>query len=388
MIRLFRPISVLVLILLLAGCQTVGGWFGRDKGDEGPAPLVYFSPSLQVDRVWSTNVGAGLSRSRPDFRPFHHDGMIWVGDHRGRISAVNADSGQVARRFDTGLSLSSGPAVYDDVLLAGTFDGFLVAMDPSSGDERWRARLSSEMLAFPVMHDGVVVARCIDGRTFGIDAADGSRIWIHDRSVPLLTLRGNSDPLTRAGQVYIGYDDGMVIALRVSDGSLLWEQRVSLPEGRTELERMADIDGPMAIVGTDLYAVTYRGRMASLALESGRVLWVKELASHSGLSLQRTQMASADRNDAVWLIDRRNGSTLWRDERLARRQLTRPVFFGDHLVTVDGQGYMHWFNLDSGEFAARVRTGRSAPADAPLVIGNTLFLLDEDGSLTAWRPRG
>lgn len=388
MIRVSRSFSVLFLILLLAGCQTVGGWFGRDKGDDGPAPLVEFEPSMQVDRLWSANVGAGQSRSRPNLRPFFHDGLVWTGDHRGRISAVDAESGRVSRRFDSNLNLSAGPAVYDDVVLVGTFDGELVALDPATGNTRWTAQLSSEVLAYPVLHDGVAVARCIDGRIFGIDIADGSRLWIHDRSVPLLTLRGNSPLLTRAGQVYLGYDDGTVVALRVSDGSLLWEQRVSVPEGRSELERLADIDGPMAIVGTDLYAVTYRGRMASMALESGRILWVKDLASHSGLSLQRLQMASTDREDAVWLIDRRNGSTIWRDDRLARRQLTRPVFFDSYLVTVDGQGFMHWYDLDSGDFAARVRASRSGPSEAPLVIGNTLFLLDEDGSLTAWRPRG
>jgi outer membrane protein assembly factor BamB len=386
--RLIRTISILLFVLLLAGCQTVGGWFSRDKGQEGPAELVDFTPSLQVDQLWSTNVGAGQNRSKPNFRPYHHDGLIWVGDHRGRISAVNAQNGQVSRRFDTDLNLSGGPAAHADLLLAGTFDGELVALDPQTGAMRWKAQLSSELLAYPALHDGVVVARSIDGRTFGIDASDGSRLWIHDRSVPLLTLRGNSDPLTRAGQVYIGYDDGLVAALRVSDGSLLWEQRVSVPEGRTELERIADIDGPMAIVGTDLYAVTYRGRMVSMALESGRILWVKEVSSHSGLALQRTQMAAVDRDDSVWLIDRRNGSTLWRDDRLARRGVSRPAFFEDHLVVADAEGYMHWYDIDSGEFAARVRIGRSSPSDAPLVVGNTLFLLDEDGRLTAWRPRG
>lgn len=386
MSRLIRSITILSLLLLLAGCQTIGGIFGMDRGEQ-PEPLVSFTPSLQVDRAWSANVGAGQSRSRPNLRPFHHNGLIWVGDHRGRVFAVDADNGRVSRRFDTRLDLSAGPAAYDDVVLFGTFDGELVALDPNSGDVRWKAQLSSEVLAYPVLHDGVIVARCIDGRVFGIDAADGSRLWIHDRSVPLLTLRGNSDPLTRAGQVFIGYDDGMVVGLRISDGSVLWEQRVSVPEGRTELERMADIDGPMAIVGTDLYAVTYRGRMASLALESGRILWVKELASFSGISLQRTQMAAVDRDDKVWLIDRRNGATVWSDDRLARRGVTRPVFFDEYLVTVDSDGYMHWYELSSGEFAARVRAGRSAPSDAPLVVGNRLFLLDEDGRLTAWRTR-
>lgn len=387
MSRSGQILAIALLAVLLVGCQTVGGWFNRDKGEDGPAELVSFESTLNVQRLWSTGVGAGTSRSQPNFRPFMHDGLLWVGDHRGRISAVNAESGRVERRFDTDLALSSGPTVSDDLIIVGTFDGELVAMDPVSGNRRWRARLSSEVLAYPVIHDGVVVARCIDGRVFGIDQADGSRLWIHDRSVPLLTLRGNSDPLARGGQVFIGYDDGMVAGLQVSDGSLLWEQRVSMPEGRTELERLADIDGPMAIVGTDLYVVTRKGRMASLALESGRILWVRELASHLGLALQRTQIAVTDSDDTVWLLDRRNGSTLWQDDRLARRGVTRPVFVGDHLVVADSEGYLHWYDLDDGRFAARVRATRDVPTDAPLVIGNTLYLLDDDGTLSAWRVR-
>jgi outer membrane protein assembly factor BamB len=385
-----RPVRILATLLLvgiLAGCQTVGGWFGRGEPEQRPAELVEFEQRLNVERLWSVSTGAGINRSRPTFRPFFHDGEVWTGDHRGRVSAVNVETGRIAHRFDTDLALSSGPAVYDDVILLGTFDGELVALDRQTGARRWLARLSSEMLAYPVLHDGVVIARSIDGRVFGFDVADGTRMWIHDRSVPLLTVRGNSDPLARAGQVFIGYDDGTAVGLRVSDGGLLWEQRVSEPEGRTELDRLSDINGPMVVVGTDLYVVTYRGRMASLALESGRILWVKEVASHTGLSVFRTQLAAVDRDDAVWLVDRRNGSTLWRDERLARRGLTRPVFFNDYLVTVDSEGYMHWYELASGDFVARVRASRSAAVEAPIVIGETLYLLDEDGTLSAWRTR-
>ena len=384
MIRSTRALFLIALVFSATGC----GIFNRDRdADEGPADLVDFDASLQVERLWSTGLGAGINRSRPSFRPVVADDRIWVGDHRGRISAVGVESGRVIRRFDTGLDLSAGPAVFDDLLLAGTFDGDLVALNAETGDVRWKARLSSEILSYPVLHDGVIVVRCIDGRTFGIDPADGRRLWVHDRSVPLLTLRGNSDPLVRAGQVFIGYDNGTVAALRVNDGSVLWEQRVSVPEGRTELERLADIDGPMAIVGTDLYVVTYRGRMASLAIESGRILWVKDVASHSGISLQRTQLTAVDRDDAVWMIDRRNGSTLWREDRMARRGLSRPVFVGDHIVTVDMEGYMHWLDAANGNFVARVRPTRSAPSSAPVVVGNTVYVLDESGTLSAWRAR-
>lgn len=389
MIRSWRMAFILILAasLMLGGCQTIRGWFSKDDAETGPAKLVDFEPSLLVNRIWSANVGRGLSRSAPRLNPFHADGLLWVIDHQGRLTSVDAESGRTRLRVDTGLDVSAGPGVYQDKVLVGTFEGRVVALDAENGRERWSAAVSSEVLSAPVLQDNVVIVRCIDGRVFGLNADDGRRLWIHDRSVPLLTLRGTSDPLPRAGQVFIGHDDGTVSALRVSDGALLWEQRVSVPEGRTELERLADIDGPMAIVGTDLYVVTYRGRMASLALESGRVLWVKEVASHTGVSIQRTWLAAADKEDLLWVVDRRNGATIWHGDQLARRGLTRPVFHGDHLVTVDEDGYMHWLDAESGEFSARVRATRNAPAGAPLVVGGTLFLLDENGTLSAWRTQ-
>lgn len=374
------------LLLLLAGCQTVGGWFSRDD-PEGPAALVDFSPTVQPERIWSVNAGRGPGRSRASLGPVHDRDQIWVADHRGRVTIVDARSGSVIDRRETGLDLSAGPTLQDDRAYFATFDGELIATERETGAILWRAQLSSEILAQPLVQGGVIVVRCIDGRTFGIDRNTGARIWVHDRSVPLLTLRGNSDPLGRAGQIFIGYDDGMVTALRSADGSVVWEQRVSVPEGRTELDRLSDIDGPMVIVGSELYVVTYRGQMASLTVDGGRILWVKDVASERGVSLQRTQLATSDRSDAVWLVDRRNGSTLWRDDRLARRQLTRPVFLDQHLVTVDQEGFMHWYDIDTGQFAARTRIGRRAPAQAPLVVGDVLYVLDVDGGLTAWRTR-
>jgi outer membrane protein assembly factor BamB len=383
-IRRGRLFLLPVLLLSLAGCQTIGGWFGGGS-DVEPAELTEIRQSVPIERVWSVDTGAGINRSQPRIRPVVDGDQVWAADHEGRITAVNADSGRVEREIDIDLPISAGPTVTADLIIVGTFDGELVVISRDSGRIQWRAQLSSEILSKPVLHDGIIVARAIDGRVFGLDRSDGARLWVHDRSVPLLSLRGNGDPLTRAGQVYIGYDDGQVTALRVADGSVLWEQQVSAPEGRTELDRLADIDGPMLVVGTELYVVTYHGRLAGLALESGRTLWVKDIASSSGLSLRRTQLAVTDRDDNVWMVDRRNGSTLWRDDQLLRRQLTRPVFLGGLVAVGDFEGYLHFFDADSGQIVARVQAGGEAPASAPIVAGNTLYMLDEDGELSAWR---
>ncbi|WP_181918722.1 outer membrane protein assembly factor BamB [Wenzhouxiangella sediminis] len=385
MTRQGRLFLLVPALLALAGCQTIGGWFGGGSDEPEPAELTEISQPVPIDRVWSVDTGEGTNRSQPRIRPVYTDGQVWVADHEGLITAVDAETGRVQREIDIELPISAGPTVTPDLVIVGTFDGELVVIDRESGRIQWRAQLSSEILAKPVLHDGIVVARCIDGRVFGLDRSDGARIWVHDRSVPLLTLRGNGDPLPRAGQVYIGYDDGQVTAIRVSDGSVLWEQRVSAPEGRTELDRLADIDGPMLVVGTELYVVTYHGRLAGLALESGRTLWVKDISSSSGLSLRRTQLAVTDSEDNVWLVDRRNGATLWRDDQLLRRELTRPVFLGGLVAVGDFEGYLHFFDADSGQIVGRARAGDDAPAAAPLVVGDTLYLLDEGGRLSAWR---
>lgn len=386
--KIWRAVVLaLILIVPLSGCQTIRGWFQRDT-TEPPAELVEFTPRIEVERVWSTGVGRGISRSQPKLKPIYAGGRIWTVDYRGLLTVIDAESGNRVARIDTELDVSAGPTIFDDRVYLGTFDGEIHVLDAGSGATHWSAQLSSEILSLPVLHDGVLIVRCLDGRVFGLDATNGRRLWVHDRSVPALTLRGTSDILARAGQAFIGYDDGTVIALRVADGSVLWEQPVSVPEGRTELERLADIDGRLVLIGSDLYVVTYRGRLASLTTESGRVLWVKDVSSASGVSVARTRLAVSDRDDSLWLVDRRNGGTLWRDETLLRRQLTRPEFIGDYVVVGDFDGYLHWLDADSGEMAARVRAFRDGFAAAPLVVGNTLYVLSADGDLSAWRVRG
>ncbi|MDT8448994.1 MAG: outer membrane protein assembly factor BamB [Wenzhouxiangellaceae bacterium] len=379
--RILRTGLLVLLAATAAGC----GMFGKKDPERDPVKLTDIDRTLNVRRAWSTSVGAGLGKSAPDLKPFFSDGEIWVADHKGRIEVIDSERGNRIRRFDIDMSISAGPVVFGDRVLVGTFNGQIVVLDRATGAIEWRAQLSSEILAEPLLRDGIIVVRCIDGRVFGLNAETGLREWVYDRSVPLLTLRGNSAPVVRGGQVFIGHDDGTVTALDLADGNLLWEQRVGLPEGRTQLDRLADIDGPMVIVGLDLYSASQHGRMASLALDSGRLLWVKEIGSYSGVSVSRTRLALTEPGDRVVMMDRRSGSTTWTNEQLLRRGVTRPVFQGDFVVVADGEGYIHWLDGDTGRFVARERASRDRPADAPLVVGNTLYLLDVDGKLTAWR---
>ena len=378
-----RNLILSALLLCLSACS----WFGVDEEIDlsAPAELVDFNQTLSVKKAWQVNIGSGNSTQGINLVPAIDGDVIYASDYKGNVLAVDARNGRTQWRIDTELSVSSGPTVKENILLLGTLDGTVHAYQAGDGSVLWQSTVSSEVLAVPVLEDGVVVVRCLDGRVFGLDATNGSRKWVYDRSVPLLSLRGNGTPLSRAGIIYVGYDGGHVVALRASDGRVVWEQPVVAAEGRTELERLVDIDGRMAVVATDLYVSSYKGRVASLAVESGRLLWFKDIGSATGVVVNRTRLAVSDRDGSLWLLDRRNGSTLWRQDILVRRQLTTPAIYDRYAVVGDFEGYLHWFDAEDGTLVARTKVNKKGFASAPFAVGTTLYVLTNNGDLTAYR---
>lgn len=377
-------IPALAALLLLNGCSWIKSW-GDDDDPEAPAKLVEFEPTLKVGKAWSADVGKGLDESGRQIRPAYSSGLIFAADYKGLLIALNAESGRKQWEIKTELPFTGGPGVSDNLLLMGTENGEVFAFEASSGTQLWSATVTSEVLAAPAEADGIVVVRCIDGRVFGLDADTGQRIWVYDHSVPLLTLRGNAPLLVRAGVVFVGYDGGQVVALTLEEGILMWEQTLVTTEGRTELERLSDIDGQLVFIASDLLVASYKNRLASLAADSGRLLWFKDISSATGVSVDRVNLTLSDKDGNVWLLDRRNGAESWKQDQLARRGLTRPVFYGNFIVVGDWEGYLHWINIDDGQFAAREKIGGDGFSGPPMVVGNTLYVMTNKGSLVAYR---
>jgi outer membrane protein assembly factor BamB len=281
---------------------------------------------------------------------------------------------------------AGGPAVDGNLLVAGTLEGGVQAFDAGSGAERWHAEVSTEVVAPPAIADGVVVVRTNDGRLYGFDANDGSRKWIYDRAtVPALSLRGNGAPHIADGVVYAGEDNGKVVALRLPDGGLLWEQTLSPGEGRTEIERLQDADGGLAVDNGVVYASAYRGLVAALIAQSGRPLWTHNLSSYTGVSLAPTQIYVVDADSVVWALDLRTGSSDWKQDALKYRWLSGASAMGDYVVAGDLDGYVHWLGASDGKLAARVRLSKHPIQAAPVVVGDTVYVEDIDGRIGAYR---
>jgi len=343
-------IPALAALLLLNGCSWIKSW-GGDEDPEDPVALVDFEPTLEVGKVWSTKAGSGLDKAGRQLRPVYSSGSLYGADHKGQLMAIDANSGNKRWEIKTKLPFTGGPGISDNLLLMGTQDGEVFAFDATTGTQRWSATVTSEVLAAPVEADGIVVVRCIDGRIFGLDADTGQRVWIYDHSVPLLTLRGNAPLLLRAGVVFVGYDGGQVVALRLDDGTLMWEQTLVTTEGRTELERLSDIDGQLVFIASDLLVSSYKNRLASLAADSGRLLWFKDVSSATGVSVDRINLTLSDKEGHVWLLDRRNGAESWKHNQLLRRGLTAALSWsatrmvictGLTLITASSQHVRKW----------------------------------------------
>lgn len=376
-----RALAILLLCGLVAAC----GKSNKRENIEPPAELLALTPTATVDLAWSQKLGKGERRLGLRQRPATDGSRVYAADPKGVLQAFEVSSGNVIWRVDTGLRLSSSVGEGEDTLVVGTLDGEVLAFNPSSGTERWRATVSSEVLSTPVIARGLAVVRAIDGRVFAFSATDGSRRWVYDHGTPALSLRGTSAPVLAEGLVMIGYDSGQMVVLRGEDGVQLWDQPVAFGEGRTELDRMVDIDGALAYDRGEIYAAAFNSHVAGLSLEGGRMLWNREMSSYGGVSLADDKLFVADRDGVLWALDRNSGAAMWKQDALMHRWLTTPVVHGNLVAVGDVEGYVHWFDIETGTPAARQRLDKKPIRATPLVNGNMLYVVSVDGKLGAYR---
>lgn len=396
-LRRVLPLVLVASALALGGCSWLRTLGGKDNV-EPPTPLVEFTPTVNAQRLWSASVGDGAGRSGALVAPAEAAGRLYAAGVDGTVEALDAASGRSVwkrrlgqrqgrlwRRGPNTLRWTGGPAVDGDLLVVGGLDGQLHALSASDGSERWHVQMSSEVIAPPALGAGLVVVRTNDGRLVALDAADGSHRWIFDQPVPALSLRGNAGPLVAQGMVYDGFDNGKVVALRLDDGIEQWVQTLSAGEGRTEVERLADVDGALVMDGGTLFAAGYRGQVLALASGTGRPVWQRDLSSYAGAAVGGNVVVIVDADGNVWAFDRDTGANLWKQDQLRFRWLSGPAIHGSYVAVGDSEGYVHWLTLDEGKFAARERLGRDGIEAQPLVVGDILYVEDVDGRIGAYR---
>ncbi len=373
-----------------------GGWLlatailvvacSKDKAVDQPAKLTPFTPSLRVEHLWSTTVddkkaeplrlGLGLALD---------GGRIYDAGHKGDVVSLDPKNGRLLWRTRTKAPLSGGTAAGGGLVVVGTSDGRLFALSAEDGKTRWEVRINGEVLAPVAISEKLIAVRTGDGKLRGLSPADGHELWVQEQQVPRLSLRGTSAPVIVGDTVLCGFDNGKVMSINGSDGSLLWEATVTPPHGRTELERLADIDAAVLVAGQNVYTVGFQGRVAMLALDTGQVWWSHELSSYRGMSLDEEALYVATADGEVVALRARTGAEIWRQGVLLHRGLSAPADMGDAIVVGDLQGYVHWLDKASGALMARTKAGSARISNAPVVMGNVVLVQTDRGQISAYR---
>ena len=390
-IRSRRIFILPALALLLSGCGSLDyfssptEWFASDDNIDPPAELVELKNSIQIQTLWSTTAGEGTEGQRLELVPYVYKDKVYVADSEGNVEALNASTGKRLWEVETELPLSGGPGAGGGLVLVGSRDGDVVALDAASGQEQWRKRVSSEILSVPQTDLGMVVVHTMDGRLFGLSAESGEEVWSYTRSVPVLSLRGSSSPVISGTKVICGFASGKLMAFDLVSGELLWESSISAPRGRTELERMVDIDGELAIVEGVVYVATFQGDLAAVSEDTGVVLWRRNMSSHAGTGADFRQIYVSDAEDYVWAVEPRNGAALWKQKKLRARKLSAPAVMGDFILVGDFEGYVHWLSNEDGRMVARIRVGKEPISTPPIVKEGVAYVYGDGGDLAAVR---
>jgi outer membrane protein assembly factor BamB len=381
-----------LFLLALAACSGTPG--------PQPAELTPLENPRPLRVLWSTALAETVNPYAADwpppppneaadrwiFFPVLVGDAIYATSREGVVARLDAATGRRRWRTSVETQVSSGVGADADTVAVANEDGEVVALEAASGKVRWRARVSSEVLAPPEIGAGLVLVRSLDNRIFAFNASDGKRRWVYQRAVATLILHTPSGVAISGDTAYAGFPGGKLVAIALSNGGPRWEATVSVPKGSTELERVSDVVGRPALQGREVCAVAYQGRVACYEAASGRQLWARELSSATGVSLDARFAYVSDDKGSVHTLDRSNGQSVWKQDKLSYRQLTLPLPEGQAIVVGDIEGFVHFLSRDSGAFVSRYETKGGAVRAVPIALPAGLLVQTEDGSLHALVP--
>lgn len=401
-----RPTLLLILFLLLPGCtggfdtvkESLSGvkdyFTGGADNTDPPNELTEINQEVQPEVLWQENVGDGTDGKTLKLVLAIGAGRIFAADRNGLVQARDVSTGkllwevEIEDEAENDVHFSSGPGLGVTALILGTNNAEVIALSVENGAVLWKTAVSSEVLAVPVVASGYVIVRTTDGSVIALNEKNGQKSWSYEHNVPPLTVRGTGAPLIIEDTIIEGYDNGKLLVLQLDNGKYVWESSITIPKGKSEVERLVDIDvDPIESRGV-IYTASYNGGCAAVSILDGDVLWRNEqVSSYTGLSQDTDYLYVSNPDGHVLQLDKRSGSSLWEQKDLHGRKLTSPAVYQNYIVVGDYDGYVHWLSKSDGRQLGRVQVAGDAIEAKPVIDGDTVYVYAKDGALAAIRAR-
>jgi len=341
---------VALLLVSLAACSSNDK---KEQQDLGPKALDGIDEEISLSQQWRHQVGSGMGQAYARLQPAIDNGLIYVASANGLVEALTMEDGNIVWSTNLDTEITAAMAVHDNKGYVATANGDVIALNIKDGSEAWRKNIKSEVLAVPVVQGDAIALQTVDGKLHVLEIANGKPRWSYDSNLPNLSLRGTSQPIFHGGSVIAGFASGKVVGLNVKNGMLLWQERIGIPAGRSELERLVDVDGRLLVKDDTLFVAGYQGHVMAIDLRNGKAIWKREASSYHGPlnGLGNIYLVSDD--DHILAVDDQSTNDVWVQADLEGRQLSEPVLFANHIAVTDFEGYIHLIKQLDGTIVGR-----------------------------------
>ena len=384
-IKSTKVLLLFSLLLALSSCNTnlnPSNWFGNDEGEQ-PAELVEIQPEVELRRQWSIRVGNGQGENYSLLKPEVDGDRIFIASQDGNVVAADVATGDDIWSVRLRESVTGGVGAARGIVMLGTEDAEVIVLSQEDGELLWRTRVSSEVLSAPRTNGDVVVLQTVDDKLVALDFTTGEQRWIYETTLPALTLRGTSRPVIANDVVIAGFSNGTMIAVAADDGIWRWEERVAVPQGRYDIERVIDVDGELLLTGNVVLAASYQGNLMGFDVQSGSRVWGIQGSSYHGLAQGFGNLYLCDERSHVIAIRNNTDTEVWRNESLDLREVTAPTAFGNYVAVADYEGYVHLLSQVDGSIVGRIQTDDEGVRAGLVVADSRLLVYGNSGNLTA-----
>lgn len=365
-----RVALVIALTVALAACSS------SDKPK--PTPLEAVAQQLPARIVWSQKMGA----TPLPLAVIARNGQFVVAAGDGGVAAYRAADGSTVWSGSVGATLAAGVGSDGRTAAVVTRDNELVVLD--QGVIKWRQRLVSRVSTAPLVAGERVFVLGVDRAIEAYDALDGKKLWRLARPGDALTL-AQPGVLAAYKNTLLAGQGPRLAAIDPLRGSLQWELPLAAPRGTNEVERLADLVGPLLRVGDMVCARAFQSAVACADVERASLLWSKNVGGTMAVGGDDSLVFGADANDRISAWRPGSGEVAWTSERLLHRDLSGAALWGRSAVFGDFEGQVHFFDRESGNPIARLATDGSAVVGTPVAEGGTLLVQTRAGGLFAIR---
>jgi outer membrane protein assembly factor BamB len=371
--------AVLAAVTVAAGCSS-----SSKKEDElEPVKLAPIKSEVGMRLLWRKNITEGPGSTYNRLELAKEGERIFAASINGRVKAMQTSDGKKLWQVDIDGEISGGVGIAGENVTVGTTDGRLIALSMQDGSKVWQAKLSSEIVATPSANSEIVVAHCIDGKVQAVSLSDGKLVWTFDGNMPVLTLRGASSAVFESGYVFVGLANGKLVGLDEQSGQVRWEGRVAIGQGKSEIERIVDIDAPPYVSGDTIYVVSYQGRIMAFDMRSGRPMWSEKESSYHHLAEGFGNIYVSTAEGTLTAYSKQDGTIRWDQAGLSHRQLSAPTVVSSFIAVADYEGYVHLLSQVDGHLVGRVHTDADGVRASLLADGDRLYVYGNSGEVWA-----